>query len=97
VAFLSGIFLYYCGIAAALVAGIFERTYLILFAGMLAAKIAGEYLLMLPGTALYKQKPLRKYILPASFLQLPTVLAAVVLGVFGKFSWKGEKFKREVG
>jgi len=52
---------------------------------------------MLPGTALYNQKQLRKYILPASLLQLPTVLAAVVLGVFGKFSWKGERFKREVG
>ena len=97
VAFLSGVFLYYCGIAAALVTGIFEPSYLLLFAAMLAAKITGEYLLMLPGTALYNQKQLRRYILPASLLQLPTVLAAVVLGVFGKFSWKGERFKREVG
>jgi cellulose synthase/poly-beta-1,6-N-acetylglucosamine synthase-like glycosyltransferase len=96
VAFLSGVFLYYWGIAAAFVTGIFEPVYLILFAGMLTAKIAGEYLLMLPGTALYNQKPLRKYILPASLLQLPTVLAAVVLGIFGKFSWKGERFKRQV-
>jgi cellulose synthase/poly-beta-1,6-N-acetylglucosamine synthase-like glycosyltransferase len=97
IVFLSGIFLYYCGLAAALALGCFRPGYLAVFAGMLAVKIAGEYLLMLPGTAVYNQKALRRYILPASLLQLPTVLAAVVLGVFGKFSWKGERFKREVG
>jgi cellulose synthase/poly-beta-1,6-N-acetylglucosamine synthase-like glycosyltransferase len=97
VAFLGGIFLYYCGIPASLLASIVHPLYLATFAGMVAAKIAGEYLLMMPGTAIYNQKALRRYILPASLLQLPTVLAAVVLGVFGKFSWKGERFKREVG
>lgn len=66
IAFLSGIFLYYCGLAAALVAGFFRPTHLLLFAGMLAVKIAGEYLLMLPGTALYNQKQLRRYVIPAS-------------------------------
>ncbi len=96
VAFLSGIFLYYCGLVASLAIGMVRPGFLAVFAGMLLAKIAGEFLLMLPGTAIYNQKALRKYILPASILQLPTVLAAVVLGVFGKFSWKGERFRRKV-
>ena len=96
VIFLSGIFLFYCGMAATLVAGIAKPSWFLAFAGMLAVKISGEFALMIPGTALFNQKSLRGYILPASFLQLPMVIAAVVLGVFGRFSWKGERFKRAI-
>lgn len=63
---------------------------------MLGIKIAGEYLLLIPGTILFNQKQLRPFIFPASLLQLPLVLIAVVFGVFGKFSWKGEMFRRTV-
>jgi cellulose synthase/poly-beta-1,6-N-acetylglucosamine synthase-like glycosyltransferase len=97
VLFLSGIFLFYCGIAAALAAGFFNPLFFYVFCAMFATKIAGEYLLMVPGTALLGLRKLRPYILPASFMQLPLVLAAVVCGVFGSFSWKGEKFRRKVG
>jgi cellulose synthase/poly-beta-1,6-N-acetylglucosamine synthase-like glycosyltransferase len=94
--FLIGIFLYYCGIAAALVAGIFDPVFFPVFLAMFASKLTGEYLLMFPGAALLHQKKLRPYILPASILQLPLVLAAVVFGVFGTFSWKGTRFARTV-
>ena len=96
VVFLSGVFLFYCGIAAAFAAFFFSPVFLPVFLAMLASKVIGEYLLMLPGTALLNQKQLRRYILPASLLQLPLVLAAVVFGVFGKFSWKGTRFRRAV-
>jgi cellulose synthase/poly-beta-1,6-N-acetylglucosamine synthase-like glycosyltransferase len=96
VAFLSGIFLFYCGATASLAISVFQPKYFALFAGMFAVKILGEYLLLIPGTALFNQKRLRPYILPASLFQLPMVIAAVVLGVFGKFSWKGERFGRKV-
>jgi hypothetical protein len=96
-AFLSGVFLYYCSMVAALAAGIFSPFFLAAFAAMFALKLIGEYVLMIPGTALFNQKKLRPYILPASLIQLPLVLAAVVLGVFGKFSWKGEQYRRTVG
>jgi cellulose synthase/poly-beta-1,6-N-acetylglucosamine synthase-like glycosyltransferase len=94
--FLSGVFLYYCGIAAALAAGVFEPAFFAVFLAMFASKLTGECLLMFPGAALLHQKKLRPYILPASILQLPLVLAAVVAGVFGRFSWKGERFARAV-
>jgi cellulose synthase/poly-beta-1,6-N-acetylglucosamine synthase-like glycosyltransferase len=95
-AFLSGVFLFYCSIAAAVIMGFFEPRFFLAAAAMAGIKIVGEYLLLIPGTALFNQKRLRPYILPASFLQAPMVIAAVVLGVFGRFSWKGERFGRTV-
>jgi cellulose synthase/poly-beta-1,6-N-acetylglucosamine synthase-like glycosyltransferase len=95
--FLSGIFLFYCAIVAAFAIGLFHPFILAICCGLFAIKIAGEYLLLWPGTALFGQKQLRPFILPASFLQVPLVIAAVFFGVFGRFSWKGERFRREVG
>jgi cellulose synthase/poly-beta-1,6-N-acetylglucosamine synthase-like glycosyltransferase len=94
--FLTGIFLYYCGIAAALAAGFFDPVFFPVFLAMFASKLTGEYLLMFHGAALLHQKKLLPYILTASILQLPLVLAAVAFGVFGKFSWKGARFARTV-
>jgi cellulose synthase/poly-beta-1,6-N-acetylglucosamine synthase-like glycosyltransferase len=94
--FLSGIFLFYCCIAASAAAGFFKPVFFLIFSLMLVIKIAGEYLLLIPGTTLFNQKQLRPFIFPASLLQLPLVLIAVVFGVFGKFSWKGERFRRMV-
>lgn len=96
VAFLSGVFLFYLCLLSALLAGLSSWFWIVVFGVMLAVKIAGEYALMLPGTALFKRESLRPYIFPASLLQLPLVLASVTLGVFGKFSWKGERYARTV-
>jgi cellulose synthase/poly-beta-1,6-N-acetylglucosamine synthase-like glycosyltransferase len=96
IAFLSGVFLFYCGIIATVIMGFFEPRFFLVAATMAGVKIVGEYLLLIPGTALFHQKQLRRYILPASFLQAPMVIAAVVFGVFGRFSWKGERFWRTV-
>jgi len=93
--FLSGIFLFYCGIAASFCLGFFNPVYFVVSGGMIAVKMAGELILMVPGTKLFHQERLRPFILPMSLLQLPMVLAAVVLGVFGRFSWKGERFSRK--
>ena len=94
--FLSGIFLFYCCSAASLAAGFVKPEFLPVFLAMFANKIIGEYVLLMPGTALLHQKQLRPYVLPASLLQLPLVLAAVIFGVFGNFSWKGGSFRRAV-
>jgi cellulose synthase/poly-beta-1,6-N-acetylglucosamine synthase-like glycosyltransferase len=96
VVFLSGIFLFYSALFASFCVGFAGLPYTAVFAVMLAVKIGGELPLMLTGTALFGQKQLRGFILPASLVQLPLVLAAVALGVFGRFSWKGEKFRRAV-
>jgi hypothetical protein len=57
-------------------------------------KSTGEAALLIPGTALFNKKELRPFIPFASLLHLPMVIAAVVTGVFGKFGWKGQTFKR---
>ncbi|MBN2036346.1 MAG: glycosyltransferase [Chitinispirillaceae bacterium] len=94
--FLAGIFMFYCVIIAMFTAGFFQPRLFLIFFALLAIKLAGEYLLLIPGTALFRQKPLRPYILPASLVQVPLVILATIFGVFGRFSWKGERFSREV-
>jgi cellulose synthase/poly-beta-1,6-N-acetylglucosamine synthase-like glycosyltransferase len=94
--FLGGVFLFYLVLFSSLCAGFFFPPIAAVFGAMLIVKVGGELPLMLFGTALFGRKKLRKFILPASLIQLPVVLAAVLFGVFGRFSWKGERFGRKV-
>jgi cellulose synthase/poly-beta-1,6-N-acetylglucosamine synthase-like glycosyltransferase len=96
VLFLSGIFLFYCMIAAQLVLSVFDNSALYIFCTLAGIKFVGELCLMLPGSSLFGRKELRKYLLPASLLQLPVVVSAVIFGVFGTFSWKGQKYHRKL-
>ncbi|MDD5676017.1 MAG: glycosyltransferase [Chitinivibrionales bacterium] len=92
---LGGIFGFYCLILANLFTGLFLPICFLLFGGMFAIKLFGEYLILLKGTALFNQKSLRPFIVPASFLQLWLVVGSVVLGMFGSFTWKGQHFRRK--
>ncbi|MBD3422434.1 MAG: glycosyltransferase [Chitinivibrionales bacterium] len=96
ISFLTGIFLFYMSIFVSLGAGFFNPTGFGLFVALVLVKAAGEMLLMWPGTRILHKPFLRKYILPASLLQLIVVVMAVVFGVFGKFNWKGQKFRRRI-
>ncbi len=93
---LSGIFLFYLAIASALCIGIFIPSYLMLGMGMIILKFAGEAALMIPGIRIFGQNQLKRFIFPASIIQLPLVIGAVVFGIFGKFSWKDQMFSRKV-
>jgi glycosyltransferase involved in cell wall biosynthesis len=93
---LSMIFLFYATIAVFGVLAIFVPAALAGFAMLFSIKIFGELLLMIPGTRMLHHKELRPWILPASILQLPMVLIAVVSGVFGRFEWKGTRYRRKV-
>jgi cellulose synthase/poly-beta-1,6-N-acetylglucosamine synthase-like glycosyltransferase len=94
VALLSSVFIFYLAIAVLFCAGFFKPVLFTFFCGMLLVKVLGEFVLMIPGTRLFGEQRLRKYLLPASLIQLPVVLLSVVLGVFGKFIWKEQKFGR---
>jgi len=96
VAILSGIFLFYLSIFAAAIGGFFNHTLFLYAAGMLVLKMGGESVLMVPGTRIFKQQQLRRFIIPASLIQLPLVVCAVFSGVFGKFNWKEQSFSRTV-
>jgi hypothetical protein len=82
-------------IPLALAASAFNISFLPVCASLLLVKLCGELVLMIPGTRIFGKKHLRKYIIPASLIQLPTVLAAVVSGVFGRFEWKGRRTGRK--
>jgi cellulose synthase/poly-beta-1,6-N-acetylglucosamine synthase-like glycosyltransferase len=94
IAVLSSVFIYYLAIAGVFCAGFFNPVLFAVFCGMLLVKILGELFLMIPGTRLFGEQRLRKYLLLASLIQLPVVLLSVVLGVFGKFVWKDQRFSR---
>jgi len=95
IALLSAVFAFYLTIAATAVISVFSpAVYLPIFLSLMLVKLTGELALMIPGTRLFHKEHLRKYILLASIIQLPVVLAAVVSGVFGRFDWKGQKTGR---
>ncbi|GBU21343.1 glycosyl transferase [Fibrobacteres bacterium R8-0-B4] len=97
IALLSAVFAFYLTIAATAVISIFSPgRYIPVFLSLMLVKLTGELALMIPGTRIFNKKHLRKYIVPASIIQLPMVLASVIFGVFGGFRWKGRKTGRKV-
>jgi cellulose synthase/poly-beta-1,6-N-acetylglucosamine synthase-like glycosyltransferase len=95
VCLLSSVFLFYTVTAATFCAGFFSPGAFAACGGMLLVKVLGEAVLMIPGARLFGEKRLLKFLALASLIQLPVVLAAVALGVFGRFSWKGKRFSRK--
>jgi cellulose synthase/poly-beta-1,6-N-acetylglucosamine synthase-like glycosyltransferase len=95
VAMLSSVFAFYCAIIVLFGIGIFMPKALEIAVLMMLAKMAGEAMLMVPGTRIMGQKSLRKYLVLGSLVQLPVVIAAIVLGVFGRFVWKDQTFARK--
>jgi cellulose synthase/poly-beta-1,6-N-acetylglucosamine synthase-like glycosyltransferase len=93
-ALLAGIFLFYLSILASFIGGVFGARYLALCGLLIILKLLGEALLLWPGTRIFRQQPLRRYLIPASLLQLPLVIYAVFAGVFGRFAWKNQEFAR---
>ncbi|MFW6245162.1 MAG: glycosyltransferase [Fibrobacterota bacterium] len=96
VALLSSVFIFYLSIVLSFVVTLFDKSNLPLFLSQLLVKMAGETALLIPGTRIFRKKELRAFIPLASLVQLPMVIAAVLLGVFGRFGWKGQSFSRTV-
>jgi len=97
IALLSAVFAFYLTISAVAVMSIISPArYLPILLSLMFVKLSGELALLIPGTRIFRKKNLRKYIIPASILQLPLTLAAVIFGVFGKFDWKGRRMGRTV-
>ena len=93
---LGGIFLFYVSTALCFSGGFFRPPLFALFGAMMAVKLAGEAFLMIPGMRIFNQRAPARYFIPASIIHLPVVLAAVFLGVFGRFRWKGDVYSRRV-
>jgi hypothetical protein len=93
---LAGIFLFYCSTAGTLLLSPFFKGFFVIAAALLIVKFCGECLLMLPGLRKFGHRELAALLPLASLLQLPLVIAAVLSGVFGKFTWKDQSFSRTI-
>jgi cellulose synthase/poly-beta-1,6-N-acetylglucosamine synthase-like glycosyltransferase len=95
-AFLACIFAYYSAIPLCLLAGIFHRGFLA--AGLLSwgVKIATDFLVMRKGAKLFGKPELLRHFPVTSLIHIPLIIAAVLAGSFGGFTWKGQKHRRRV-
>lgn len=93
---LSGVFLFYCTIIVSFFAAAFDGRLGTLAVVMLFVKYGAECLLMVPGLRRFGHYDLAALLPLASLLQLPLVICAVICGVFGRFTWKGQKFSRTI-
>ncbi len=96
VAFLGGIFCYYAFIPICLLAGTVHRGFLAAGVASWCVKTGTDWLVMRRGTRVFSKRPLMRWFIPTSLLHIPLIIAAVVRGSFGEFTWKGQKHRRKM-
>lgn len=98
VAFLLCIYTFYLTIGALLVAGFLrvgpENLGLLGLTG-LAVKTAADFVVMRAGLNLFGLTTLMHFFPFTAALHIPLVVASVPAGVFGRFTWKGQKLGRK--
>lgn len=96
VAFLALIFAYYASIPLSLLAGLFQRPWLIAGLAGFAVKTGTDWLVMRRAARLFGKQRLMRAFLPTALLHIPLIIAAVLAGSFGEFTWKGQTHRRKV-
>jgi hypothetical protein len=94
--FLAGIFTYYALIPICMLAGVFQRGWLIAGIGSWCIKTGTDWLVMRRAAKLFGKRGLMRWFLPTSLLHIPIIIAAVLAGSFGEFTWKGQRHRRKV-
>ena len=95
-AFLAIIFAYYAVIPLAMLAGIFGRHWLYAGIASWCVKTGSDWFVMRRAAKLFGKEGLMRWFVPTALLHIPLILAAVVAGSFGEFTWKGQKHRRRV-
>lgn len=95
-AFLAGIFAYYSLIPICILGGIFHRGLLAAGLASWGVKLATDWLVMRKGTEVFAKRDLMKHYPITSVIHIPLIIAAVLAGSFGKFTWKGQTHSRRV-
>ncbi len=93
--FLSGVFLFYLlllFLPVLAIAGVGKSGEIFLF--LFTTKILLEYFLVMQGEGFLFDKGLRKYFFLTEIFQIPYIVTAAVLGVFGNYEWKKRKVER---
>ncbi|MDB5105371.1 MAG: glycosyltransferase, group 2 family [Fibrobacteres bacterium] len=95
-AFLAGIFAYYSLIPVCILAGIFHRGLLAVGLASWGVKLVSDWLVMRKGTRLFAKPGLMRHYAGTSLVHIPLIIAAVLAGSFGEFTWKGTIHRRRV-
>ena len=93
---LTGVFLFYLFVATSFVVSVISAKLYFFTILLFLIKFIGEAFLMIPGLRHFGHSYLLPLLPVASLLQLPLVLFAVLIGIFGKFSWKEQSFSRTI-
>lgn len=96
VAFLGAIFTYYTLILACLGLGAAHASFLWLGLAGWSAKTGMDYWVMHRGTGIFEKRELMAYFPITCLLHIPLIIAAVLAGSFGQFTWKGQKTGRRL-
>lgn len=95
-AFLGGIFLYYLVVLYCLALGLGNPGFLMVGLGSFGIKSAMDYLVMREGLTLFGKRELLRHFPSAALIHIPLIIAAVVAGSVGGFTWKGQTHKRRL-
>jgi hypothetical protein len=87
------VYLFNVSLVALALAGLFYSMYWPLAIAMLAAKIASEYLLLVPVSAFFRKRWTLIYFPFLQPLHIIYIVVAGFLGFFGNYTWKGRKVK----
>ena len=94
--FLSVIFSYYAVIPICIAAGLFQHRWLLPGIASWCIKTGTDWLVMRRAAGVFGKKELLRWFIPTSLLHIPLIIAAVVAGSFGEFTWKGQRHRRKV-
>ncbi len=95
-AFLAAIFGYYASILVLLVAGIFSPRLFILGLMGFVIKTGTDYMVMRRGAEVFAKTKVMRYFPTTCLIHIPLIIAAVLAGSFGGFTWKDQKVKRRI-
>ncbi len=90
VLFLSVIFGFYVFIITLLCLGLFIPKLFLIGALAWLVKTLCDRVILHYGLRIFQQQKLLQYFWPAALLHIPLIIAAVIAGSFGQFTWKGQ-------
>jgi cellulose synthase/poly-beta-1,6-N-acetylglucosamine synthase-like glycosyltransferase len=97
VAFLVAVFAFYLSIFAMVTVGIFDFFWLPFGLGFFAWKTTSDWRVMQAATSRFGHPQLMRGFAGAAALHIPLIVAAVIAGSFGGFTWKGQKMRTRAG
>ncbi len=95
-AFLAAIFLFYAAVPILLLAGLHDARFAWVAVAGFSVKTLADYAVMRQGLRDFELRRLLRFFPLTALLHVPVILAAVVAGSRGSFTWKGQRLPRRL-